>query len=132
MDRKGPTPVPVDISHRFSASGISESTTNPAARAPVVADVADVERGYGPQRAAPVLVTGGGNRHAVRRWVEKLQPFAFAGARARRDRVLARPHAAEPQPGKNGKCSEHPCFRHWYVTARPVVKIQDQYGTCRP
>src|SRR5258708_20907659 len=43
---------------------------------------------------------------SLHRLVEELQPVAFAGARARRDRVLARPHAVEPQPGKNGKRSE--------------------------
>ena len=45
--------------------------------------------------------------------------------------MVARPHAVEPQPGKNGKCSEHPCFRHWYATTRPFGKDSRLYMLSR-
>src|SRR5229473_5882334 len=84
------------------------------------------------ERDAPVLVARGAKRHALHRLVEELQPVALAGERARRDRVLARPHAVEPQPGKNGKCCERPCFRHWYATTRPFGKNSPPiYAICR-
>src|SRR5205814_3556173 len=84
-----------------------------AAAAPVVAVVGEFESVDAPRGDAPVLVARWTNRHAPHGLVEELQAVALAGASARRDRVLARPHAVEPQPGEESERGESPCFPHF-------------------
>src|SRR5881296_398302 len=103
-----------------------------AAAAPVVAVVGEFESVDAPQGDAPVLVARGAKRHALHGLVEELQAVALAGARARSDRALARPHAVEPQPGEKSHCGERPCFPHWYATTRRVGKESPPiYAICR-
>src|SRR5437867_11196882 len=94
-----------------------------ASGAPVVAVVGEFESVDAPQGDAPILVARGAKRHALHGLVEELQAVALTGARASRDRVLARPHAVEPQPGEESECSESPCFPHWYATTRPEKSL---------
>jgi len=81
---------------------VSDSTSPPTMTmlpgAPVVAVVGEFESVDTSQGDAPVLVARGAKRHAFHGLVEELQTVALAGERAGRDRVLARPHAVEPQP----------------------------------
>src|SRR2546426_10369766 len=103
-----------------------------AAGAPIVAVVGEFESVDAPQSDAPVLVARGAKRHAFHGLVEKLQAVALAGARASRERGLARPHAVEPQPGEGSERGESPRFPHWYATTRPVLKNSSVSPICCP
>src|SRR5207302_11431963 len=78
------------------------------------------EAGAAPGGAAPFRGGRGPTRPPLRGRGGTPRPAAPGGAGARRYRVLARPHAVEPQPGENGECGERPCFPHGYARTRRV------------